>query len=550
VLRSVYLKSLRDMRWGVLGWGGGLGVFAVVFAYAWSFAYPDAASRAQLAAQIHGGLSVAQAVWGPATEVDHLGGFIEWRLLGFAPMLLGLYFILSATGLTRGAEESRTIEVVAATPRGRTRLMLEQAAALGTAALVTTSLMAVLTAAAPVVASEPSLGLRRIALTYANLTAASLLFAGLGLLTAQFFSRRRSAALAATGLMAGAYLLNTVPLAVPGLHELRYFSPLRLYTESTPLANGQMNWLALASMIAVATVLGAVALYAAGRRDLFDTVHGQRATAIAEPAVASNLGSRPRSTLFLRSALGRGLRDSFGAILAWSAGLGGLAVLLTSLAPRMRQALLEQSGGPLFKQLERAGLLSERGILSALLFSFLPPLLAAFAVTLAAGWAADELNQRLELELSAPVARWRVFVQRLMASGLALSAVAAVVAVVIGTTVEVAGEDIPLTAIGGAMWTLAVLVIAVAALSFAVASWRPAAVTAVAGTFLAASYLAQLVIPLFDLPSWASYTTIFGLYGSPLADGVTYWRVGVLAGAALALAAAGASRFQARDIAK
>jgi ABC-2 type transport system permease protein len=351
--------------------------------------------------------------------------------------------------------------------------------------------------------------------------------------------------------MAGAYLSNTVPLAVPGLHEVRYFSPLRLYTESTPLANGHMDWLAFAAMIVIATALAATALYAAGQRDLFDTVHRQReATDASDPLAVYSRAAPAPAQLFLRNAVGRGLRDSFGAILAWSAGLGGLAALLTSLAPRMRQALLEQSGGPLFKQLEKAGLLSERGILSALLFSFLPPLLAAFAVTLAAGWAADELNQRLELELSAPVARWRVFIQRLMASAVALSAVAAVIAVVIGATVEVAGEGIPLSAVGAAMWTLAVLVIAVAALSFAVASWRPAAVTAVAGTFLAASYLAQLVIPLFDLPSWAGYTTIFGLYGSPLADGVTYWRVGVLAGAALVLAAAGAARFQARDIAK
>ena len=85
------------------------------------------------------------------------------------------------------------------------------------------------------------------------------------------------------------------------------------------------------------------------------------------------------------------------------------AVLMTALVPNVRQSLLGQSG-PFAKQLEKAGLTSEKGILSVLLFSFLPPLATLFGVMLAASWAGDELNQRLELELATPAPRWRVFV--------------------------------------------------------------------------------------------------------------------------------------------
>ena len=128
-LRSVYLKTLRDLRWGVLGWGGGLGMLVLVTAIGWTKAYPDQSSRLQLAAQIQGGLSVAQAIYGPPRAIDQLGGFVEWRTLGLAPVLLGLYLILAATGMTRGAEDAKTIEVVAATPRTRSRVLVEQTGA-------------------------------------------------------------------------------------------------------------------------------------------------------------------------------------------------------------------------------------------------------------------------------------------------------------------------------------------------------------------------------------------------------------------------------------
>jgi hypothetical protein len=58
------------------------------------------------------------------------------------------------------------------------------------------------------------------------------------------------------------------------------------------------------------------------------------------------------------------------------------------------------------------------------------------------------------------------------------------------------------------------------------------------------------VIPLFGLSSCVRYLTIFGLYGAPLAHGVTVWRVGVLAAMAGGFAAAGAACVQRRDIAK
>jgi ABC-2 type transport system permease protein len=304
-------------------------------------------------------------------------------------------------------------------------------------------------------------------------------------------------------------------------------------------------------MLLLAVLVVLFALLMSERRDLLDTYHRRRVVARApEAVIAEQRGGPARSQLFLRNAFGRGLRDAFGAGLSWAAGLGGLAVLFAALTPNMRQALLQQASGPILRELERAGAVTEKGILSLLISFLLPPLVAVFGLTLVASWAGDETNQRLELELSMPVARRKVFLERFAAS-ITMQAIAiAVSAVAMIVTVELIGADVPIGAIGAGSWTLVVLAASVTAVAFGIASWRPGLVTAAGGAFVVVSYFAGLVIPLLGLPSWARYVSVFSLYGSPIGDGVTYWRVGVLLALALVFAGMGAVQFQRRDIVK
>lgn len=547
MLRSVYTKTLRDMRWGILGWGLGFGLLVIVNGLGWSIAYPDAASRSELALQIRSGLSVAQAFYGPPRNVDTLGGFLEWRALGLAPVLLGLYLILAATGTTRGAEESRTIEVIAATPKTQSRLFFQQSAAIATAIVGTVTIMACLTMMSGLISGEATPRLPRVAGAYANVAAGSLIFGALGLLAAQVFSRRRTAALAATAVMVLVHLANTLPLVVPALSGVRYTSPLYLYTRSSPLANGHLDWMGLAGLLLVAAATIGLALWTSQRRDLFDTFRFRgRQMASADASVASSRTGPARPDLFLRNSLGRGLRDAVGTTAGWAAGLGMLAVLMTALVPNMRVALLKQPNSVLFK-----GLVTEKALLSGLLYSFLlPPLVMAFGVTLAGAWAADELNERLELELVAPVHRWKIMLQRLVAAGAAQAGAVAVVALAVLSTIELLHIDVPMTSVAAASFALLLLAVSAIALAFAIASWKPQLTAAAAGAFVAVSFFANLLIPLFDLPSWIRYLSVFGLYGAPLANGVSYWRMAVLAAAALAFATLGAVAFQRRDITK
>ena len=171
-------------------------------------------------------------------------------------------------------------------------------------------------------------------------------------------------------------------------------------------------------------------------------------------------------------------------------------------------------------------------------------------MTLGASWAGDELDQRLELELSAPVARWSVFTQRLVAAVVAEAAVVAAIACAIVVTIWLGHVDVPIARVAATSAALFVLASCAVAVTFAIASWRPGIAAAAAGAFVAVSFFADLVLPLLGLPDGVRYVTIFGLYGSPLAHGVSLWRLATLAAVTIALAAAGAISFQRKDIAK
>ena len=544
MLRSVYGKTLRDLRWSTLAWGGGIAVLILATAMARAIAFPDEESRLRLAAEVKGGLSVVQVVYGPPRSLETLGGFIEWRVLGLAPVLLGLHLIIAATGVMRGAEESRTIELVLASPAGRTRVFLQQVAALGTSLAAAVALVVVAALIAGPLSGDPVLPLVHISGMAANVLMVAAWAGAIALLAAQLFSRRRVAALAASGVMILAHLLNTLPLVATDLAPLRNLSPLRLYSASSPLSNGHTALWALALLALISAANCTLAFVANRRRDLFDSYHLRGRAPVASKTRRVAPGpSRPG--LLFRNSLTYGLRDYAGTAAAWGVGLALFAVLMTSLTPNIREAIQEQPSSDVLRRFGG----SEREILSTMLFTFLlPPLVAVLGVTLAAGWAADELSQRLELEAAAPIERWRLFIGRLAAA--VGAALLALVAVVFATAVAVlvAGTDVPLAAIAGAGAGLLALVALVVSFGFAAASIRPAIAGAACGGFVAASYFADLVIPLLGWPDWTTSMTLFGLYGSPLESGYEPTRIAALAAIALALAAAGALRFQSRDI--
>src|SRR5438876_10299454 len=105
MFRNIFLKTLRDNRGGVLGWGLGLGVLGLigVVQYPQLFGAPGAA-RERTAAELVKALQAFSFMTGEVTSVTTLGGFITVRLLGLIPVMLALWALAVGSGLIRGAE--------------------------------------------------------------------------------------------------------------------------------------------------------------------------------------------------------------------------------------------------------------------------------------------------------------------------------------------------------------------------------------------------------------------------------------------------------------
>jgi putative exporter of polyketide antibiotics len=394
------------------------------------------------------------------------------------------------------------------------------------------------------IAGEPELPVPDIAGAMLNVAAATLLFGTFGLFAAQVAARRRTAAIAAIVAMLACHFADTIPLVAQSFGPMRYLSPLYLTSRTTALANGHVDWLALAGVAVLALAVGVLAFVMAVRRDIFATFPlGARLPRLPRPRLAG-------WSLPLRSPFTRALRDAAGPSTVWTIGLALLAAMLTALVPNVRQALLDSAASGVAEQLEKAGLLSSSGIIELMVISFATPIVALFALTLAASWAHEETADRLGFELATPVPRRSLFLGRFAAAAVAIAALVAFVALAVIATAWLRGVSIPAGRFTGAMLLLVVLGVAVAAVGFAISGIRPGATAAITGLFVAISYFGESLLALAGAPGWLRDFSVFALYGQPLIDGISAYQPIALVAIAAIAAAIGVSRFERRDIAR
>jgi len=172
-------------------------------------------------------------------------------------------------------------------------------------------------------------------------------------------------------------------------------------------------------------------------------------------------------------------------------------------------------------------------------YSITLALIAVYAVTVVARWAADDQEGRLELVLSQPVPRWRVIVERVaaLAAGclLIILAVSVTIAFVAPSQhVTLSAEDLfragaPLLPFGLLFGTLGATI----------AARFPRLAVGVLGGYVVAAYLVLQLAPFLGWPDWLLNLSVFNLYGNPIVSGID--RNGLLGVSAVAVAGFGAA---------
>src|ERR1700704_5356512 len=126
-LRSVFLRTLRDYRIAILGWGIGMGLVVVSPMASVSALVTTPQARQQL-------ISLAQTfAWNAdPVAVDTIGGYATFKI-GIFMFLIVIWPLLAGSRMLRGEEDRGSLDVLLSLPHPRLNVSLEKLAAMWTA---------------------------------------------------------------------------------------------------------------------------------------------------------------------------------------------------------------------------------------------------------------------------------------------------------------------------------------------------------------------------------------------------------------------------------
>jgi ABC-2 type transport system permease protein len=542
-LRSVFLKTLRDYRIPIFGWGIGMGLVVVspMASVATLLTTPQA--RAQLV-----GLAATFAWNADVVAVDTIGGYATFKI-GIFIFLIAVWPLLAASRMLRGEEDRGSLDVLLSLPHPRLAVALEKLAAMWTALLAMGLLIGLLAfAGGQKFGGGFSLG--DGLLFGLNLALLCAVIGGVALLISQFTQESGPAAGWTAGLLLIFIVLDMVRRVIPNTEWISRFSPVYYYNLSKPLVPSYgVNAGAMLLLLVLTVALSGAAVWLFVRRDVGGTVPLPRWLRLPERPASRAL---PVGDWSLRSVYARSLGMIAMPTFWWTLGIAGFAGWIIFAVQQMESrlsSLLASSPTVLnfVKTLGGGDAGVSAGFLSAI-FVFLPLFLMAFAVTQVNGWSADEQDGRLELVLATPQRRLEVLLARFAALGTATVFIGVITLLASIGAAATAGLTLDFGNLAAATLGMIPLGLLIAAIGYLASGWlRTAADTGLLSFVLLIWFFISFIGPEF-LPSATLRLSPFYYYGTPLLHGLALTSVlGLVAVAALALGL-GALRFVRKDI--
>ncbi|HEY8953006.1 MAG TPA: ABC transporter permease subunit, partial [Candidatus Dormibacteraeota bacterium] len=254
-LRSVFLKTLRDYRISILGWGIGMGLVVISPMASVGTLVTTPQAREQLVS-----LAATFAWNADVVAVDTIGGYATYKI-GIFIFLIAVWPLLAASRMLRSEEDRGSLDVLLSLPRPRLRVALEKLAAMWTA-LLAMGLLIGLLALAGGRKFGGDFGLGDALLFGLNLALVCAVIGGLALLISQFTQEQGPAAGWTTGLLLIFVVLDMVHRVIPNTEWISSFSPVYYYNLSKPLVpNHGANVGAMILLLALALVLSGAAVW-------------------------------------------------------------------------------------------------------------------------------------------------------------------------------------------------------------------------------------------------------------------------------------------------
>lgn len=544
--RSVFLKTLRDFRVAILGWGVGMGLLM----YAVLSAFPSLVETPQARASLVS-LSASFTWIAEPIKVDTPGGYLTFKY-GFTILVMALWPLLVGSRMLRGEEERGSMDALLSLPRGRVRLALEKMAAMWVALLAMALLIGFLTFGSGR-SVTPSIDLGDALLFGLNLSLICGVFGSIALFISQFTQERRTAAGITGGLLLLFIVLDMLHRVISGTEWISRFSPVYYYNLSKPLVPGYgTNAGALLVLVALNVILSGAAIAIFARRDVGGVVAMPRWLRLPERA-ASPERALPAEAWSLRSVYRRSLAQIAVPTFWWTFGLAAFAgwmIVVVKQTEATLATLTESS--PILKDLITkvgGGDVTTNATFLSAFYVLLPVLLMAFAVTQASRWAADEEDGLQELILATPQPRLRVLLARFGAVATATGIISVVTLIVAALSSAISGLKLDGGNLAAATLSIIPLGLLMAAVGYLLSGWLRAAVeTGILSFLLVIWFFITFVGPELNWPDATLRLSALYYYGTPLLHGLPVGdMLAILAVAIVALVLASV-RFVRKDI--
>lgn len=229
MLSTVFAKSLRDQRRGLLGWGIGTALTVLLMGAIWP-SFSDIDVDAVLANYPSEFLEVFNV-----RAMDTGMGFLNAELFSIVlPVMFVIYAIGRGTRLLAGEEEAGTLAIVLTMPLPRVKVLLEKAAGLVVGIGVLALVLAVTVWLASL-AFDMEVSLRAAVFGALTQWFIGIEFGLLAMAVAAATGRRALAIGIPSGIAAATYMGLLAAQLVDSLHWLRWLSPFHAATTGGPL---------------------------------------------------------------------------------------------------------------------------------------------------------------------------------------------------------------------------------------------------------------------------------------------------------------------------
>ena len=258
-----FWHELRNNRGKILGWGLTL---ALLGGYLLSFYDTIADQQEEMQALMEMYPPEVMAFFGGVDDMFTPSGWLHLEFFSYMPIVLGIFAVLTGSGLLAGDEERGTLNLVLAHPISRARLFWGRLLAYLGVTVIILGLIWLAFLIAGRASQAMDLGAGELLLPILTLLAVLLLFGTLGVLLSLFLPSRGLAAMVTGVLLIASFFITSLAQIDDRLAPFADFSPLTYYQGGQALEGLDGAW--FARLMVAALVFALLAWWRFERKDI------------------------------------------------------------------------------------------------------------------------------------------------------------------------------------------------------------------------------------------------------------------------------------------